>query len=137
MVSETMDKSPPAALDIDGILAAYYRRQMIEHLIGPGISLVVHVVLVFCAAFLFKPVERRELAEVEVSMEELEIKELDPKQLEELQQLEQLADDIVPTVERPDVPQDVAEVATEDFSDDMASTDDAMDFSSGDRESAV
>lgn len=130
MVSDTMDKSPPAALDIDAILAAYYRRQMIEHLIGPGISLVVHVVLVFCAAFLFKPVERRELAEVEVSMEELEIKELDPKQLEELQQLEQLADDIVPTVERPDVPQDVAEVATEDFSDDMASTDDAMDFSS-------
>ncbi|MBN2451460.1 MAG: terpene cyclase/mutase family protein [Lentisphaeria bacterium] len=130
MVADSMEHTEPVALDIDAILEAYHRRQMVEHLIGPGVSLVVHVILVVGAALFFEPSVRRDLADIEVTIEEMEIKELDPKQLEELQNLEQLADNVVPTVEKPDVPQDVVEVATEDFSEDMASTDDAMDFSS-------
>jgi len=136
MVSEVegiepeMEEVEQEPLDLEAILAEYRHRQMVEHLMGPLISLVLHVILIFAAAFLLVGKEYDEAGEIEVSIEELEIKELDPKVVEELQKLEQLAEDVVPTVEKPDVPQEVVEnVSTDDFSDEMAETDDDMDFS--------
>ncbi len=131
MVSEiNADNSGQVALDYEAILAEYRHRQMLEHLTGPIISLVLHVVLIVAAVFLMVGKPSENSSEVEVTIEELEIKELEPKVMEELQKLEQMAEEVVPTVEKPDVPQEVAEVAvTEDFSDEMAQTDDAMDFS--------
>ncbi len=136
MVSEELESGGEDAaavetpLDMEAVLAEYRHRQMVEHLVGPLVSLVVHVVLIACAALFLVRSEQRVVNEIEVSIEEMEIKELEPRVMEELQKLEQLAEDVVPTVEKPDVPQEVAEVATDDFSDEMASTDDAMDFSS-------
>lgn len=117
-------------LDLDAILAEYHRRQRIEHLIGPAISLVFHIAVVVLAAVFWKPGTASESSQIEVTMEELKVKELDPKQLEELQKLEQLADEVVPTVEKPEVAQEAAEVSTSDINDEIAQTDDAMDFSS-------
>lgn len=138
MVSDEIENVEPQAeevlasapLDVEAILAEYQHRQMIEHLVGPLISLVVHIILITCAALFFVGKEQRDVSEIEVTIEEVEVKELEPKVMEELQKLEQLAEDVVPTVEKPDVPQEAAEVATDDFSDEMAQTDDAMDFSS-------
>jgi hypothetical protein len=129
MTTEEMQGDGTVALDYDAILAEYQHRQMIEHMVGPLISLVVHVVLIVLAIIFFvgQPIEDR--TNVEVTIEEMDIKELEPKVMEELQKLEQLAEDVVPTVEKPEVPQEAVEVATDDFSDDMAQTDDAMDFS--------
>lgn len=118
------------ALDLDAILAEYHRRQRLEHLIGPAISLVFHIAVVVLAALFWKPSTGAESSQIEVQIEEMQVKELDPKQLEELQQLEQLADEMVPTVERPEIRQEAVDVATSDISDEIASTDDAMDFSS-------
>ncbi len=130
MATEDIVPVEEAPLDYDAILADYQHRQMLEHLVGPAISLIVHIVLLGAAFVLVVGKPREETTDIEVSMEELEIKELEPKVLEELQKLEQLAEDVVPTVDKPDVPQEMAEVAvTEDFSDEMAQTDDAMDFS--------
>jgi hypothetical protein len=122
----------PVALDLDAVLAEYQRRQRIEHLIGPVVSLVFHVAVLLFAAVFYKPTIRTETSQIEVTMEELKVKELDPKQLQELQKLEQTADEVVPTVERPEIAQDATDVSsnTADISDDIAQTDDAMDFSS-------
>jgi hypothetical protein len=122
----------PASFDLDAVLAEYHRRQRIEHLIGPSISLVFHVVIVVFIAVFCKPGTRTDTSQVEVTMEELKVKELDPKQLQELQKLEQTADEVVPTVEKPEIAQDTTDVSanTSDINDEIAQTDDAMDFSS-------
>lgn len=129
MSIEEIQGDGTVALEYDAILAEYQHRQMIEHMIGPLISLVIHSILLVLAMVFFVGEIREDVSNVEVSIEEMEIKELEPKVMEELQKLEQLAEDVVPTVEKPDVPQEAVEVATEDFSDEMAQTDDAMDFS--------
>ena len=118
------------AIDIEAILADYQRRQMLAHLTGPVISLILHAIMIVSCLFLIVGQPLEEYSDVEVSIEELEIKELDPKTFDELQKLEEVTEDVVPTVDRPEVPQETTEVAvTEDFSDEMAETDDAMDFS--------
>ena len=116
--------------DYEAVLADYRRRQMLAHLTGPVISLVAHAVAIVVCALTLVPSERIEVADVEVNIEELEMKELDPKQLEELRDLEEIPQDVVPAVEKPDVPQEVADVpVTDDFSQDIAETDDDMDLS--------
>jgi len=113
------------------ILAEYQRRQMITHLTGPIVSLVFHVMVIFAAVFLINPNAEERLQEIEVTIEEMEIKEIEPKVLEKLEQLEQVVEEVVPSVTRPDVPTEAVTdvVSTDDFSDNMAQTDDAMDFS--------
>lgn len=137
MAGETADTNgaalpaQPAPLDLDAILAEYHRRQRIEHMIGPAVSLVFHIAVLLFAAVFYKPSTRLEASQIEVTMEELKVKELDPKQLQEMEKLEQTADEVVPTVERPEIAQEATDVsATADISDDIAQTDDAMDFSS-------
>jgi hypothetical protein len=120
-------------IDVDAALEEYRRREMLAHLVGPLVSLVVHAVLMGSALFLIKGTPQKETAAVEVKMEELQVKELDPKVLQELQKLEDLPQDAVPTVERPDIPQEAAaatEVSTDEFSDQMATTDEAVDLAS-------
>jgi hypothetical protein len=118
------------AVDLETILEEYRRRQMLAHLTGPIISVVLHaVVLTLCFFFLVAP-ERTEIPEIEVTIKEMKPKELDPKTLEALDRIEARVEDVVPTVTRPDVPSDAQEpVSTEDFSDNMASTDSAVDMS--------
>lgn len=126
-VSDTVED---AASDYEAVLADYRHRQMLEHLTGPLVSLALHVVLVVALMFLLaaKPIEDR--VEIEVTMEDMQVKELEPLVLEELQKLEQLAEDIVPTVEKPNVPVEAVDVPmSDDFSENLAQTDDAMDFS--------
>ena len=119
------------AIDVAAALAAYQHRKMVEGLVGPIASLIVHVCLLTCLILFYHPEQKAASRAVEVQAQELEVKELDQKTQEELQQLEEIAQDIVPTVEKPtitsDVSVDVSAVA--DFSDAMASTDDNLEFS--------
>ena len=112
MLEEETEGGPP---DVEAILEDYRRRQMLEHLTGPIISVVAHIAVIIVCIFALVPAPQTDLAEVEVSMEELEIKELDPKQLEELQELEEVPQDAVPAVEKPDIPQEATDApVTED-----------------------
>ncbi|OGV88151.1 MAG: hypothetical protein A3K19_28090 [Lentisphaerae bacterium RIFOXYB12_FULL_65_16] len=115
--------------EIEVILAEYQRRQMLEHLTGPFVSLIVHIIMLVSCFLLMTGRTTQEISDVEVSIEEMEVKELDPKIIQELQKLENVPQDVVPDVERPDVPQEQVQAVTEDFSNEMAQTDDAMDFS--------
>ncbi len=122
---------------IEAILAAYQRRKNIESMIGPLVSLGVHV-LVALSLFLFYDPTAASQAPlvVEVKIQEEETKELeDEKILEELDKLEQLADEQpVPETEIPVIEADqVADIISEDFADpNLISTsagEETMDFS--------
>jgi hypothetical protein len=118
-------------LDYEEILEEYRRRQMIEHLTGPMISLVLHVVvIVLCAVFLVGEKTTAAPAEIEFEVKEVEVKPIDPEILEDIDKIEEdIVDDPVPTVDRPEIQPDVVDSnITEDFDEAMASSEIDMDF---------
>lgn len=132
-MEEYNDQGTIQAFDADAILAEYQHRKMVESMIGPVISLIVHILLMGSVILFYEAEATTTQASIELEMKELEVKELDQKELEKLEKLEEIAEEVVPTVERPDIISDaqVTDVAAsvDDFSDRMASTDDAMNFS--------
>jgi len=128
----TEEAQAPSPLDLETILEEYRHRQMIEHLTGPVISVIVHLMILTVCFFFITSTPTKRIDDVEVTIEELKIKELDQKVIKELEKIEQRVEDVVPTVERPDLPQDVVadEVSSPDnFSDNMAGTDAQVDIS--------
>lgn len=115
-------------------LAAYQRRKTLENMVAPLVSICIHVLVALGLLLFYKPAGPQDAAAVvEVKMQEEEIKEIeDEKLLEELDKLEQQADEQpVPQTEIPEVvAEQVAEIS-EDFGDpDLSNTnDEAMDFS--------
>ncbi len=121
---------PPHELtqaEIDAVLEDYRKRQMIEHLMGPIISAVLHLVLVVMLMFFLvnpAPVEDKM---TEITMEEYKVKALDPKVQQELQKLEE-NNDVVPPTDKPVVDTENtadtgAGVGTGDFNENTANTD--------------
>ena len=118
-------------LDYEQILEEYRRRQMIEHLTGPMISLVLHVVvIVLCAVFLVGEKTTAAPAEIEFEVKEMEVKPIEEEILEEIDEIEEeIVEETVPTVERPDIQPEVVEATTTaDFAEAMASSEIDMDF---------
>ena len=116
------------------VLAAYQRRKNLENMVAPLISICIHILVALGLLLFYKPTVPQDASPVvEVKMQEEEIKEIeDEKVLEELDKLEQQADEQpVPQTEIPEVvAEQVAEIS-EDFGDpDLSNTnDEAMDFS--------
>ncbi|NOY80020.1 MAG: terpene cyclase/mutase family protein [Kiritimatiellaeota bacterium] len=118
-------------IDYAAILEDYRRRQMLEHLAGPVISVVLHIVLITACAIFLVQKPRKIVAETEINMEKMVVKELDPKVLEKLRKLEEIPEDVVPTVEKPDIPTEAAaDVQTEDFDTAAVQTDADVDLTS-------
>jgi hypothetical protein len=134
---ENMDAQVPLTeFDPEAVLAEYQRRKTMESMIGPIISLLVHICIVGSIILFYKAEAVVAKTSVELEMRELEVKELDQKELEKLEKLEEIAEEIVPTVERPVIVTDSssdaigeAVASVGDFSDQIASTDDSMNFS--------
>jgi hypothetical protein len=114
------------------ILEEYRRRQMIEHLTGPMISLVLHVVIIVACALLLAGKEIKEIAAVEFDIKEMDIKPLEPEIQEKLDELEEeIIEEVVPTVEKPTItPEEVSVQDTKDFAEAMAASEMDMDLSS-------
>jgi len=131
MVSQEYDAvMDDAVMDLDSILADYRRRQRIEALIGPAISALFHVVVFVSAYMIFTGKVVHEVKEREANVEVMEVKELDEQEFEELADIEQIVEEVVPTVEKPEIPTEVAEVATDDINEEMlAAAENEMDFS--------
>ena len=117
--------------DVEAILAAYRAKQMREHMIGPAISFVVHVlVLGMLAVFATSTTEYEEPA-IEITVEEIEIVELEEEMIEEIEEIEEETfDDVAPeiSVEAPTPTETEADVALEDVSDEAPQTDDNSEF---------
>ncbi len=116
------------------VLAAYQRRKNLENMVAPLVSICIHVLVALGLLLFYKPAVPQDASPVvEVKMQEEEVKEIeDEKVLEELDKLEQQADEQpVPQTDIPEVvAEQVAEIS-EDFGDpDLSNTnDEAMDFS--------
>ncbi|MCF7853583.1 MAG: hypothetical protein K9N51_02200 [Candidatus Pacebacteria bacterium] len=110
-------------LEYEEILEEYRRRQMVEHLTGPMISLAVHVVVIIACALLLAGREIQETSAVEFDVKEMQVKPLDPETLDDLEDIEEeIINEAVPPVERPEVNvEDVTVETTDDLSPEMAS----------------
>ncbi len=133
---ENMEAQVPLPeFDPEAVLAEYQRRKTMESMAGPIISLIVHIFIIGSIILFYEADTTAVRASVELEMKELEIKELDQKELEKLEKLEEIAEEVVPTVERPVIVTDSSDALSEaaasvsDFSDQIASTDDSMNFS--------
>ncbi|MFA6928972.1 MAG: hypothetical protein WCT05_01495 [Lentisphaeria bacterium] len=126
---------PQPEFDPEAVLAEYQRRKTLESMAGPIISLVVHIFIIGSIILFYEADATTVKTSVELEMKELEVKELDQKELEELEKLEEIAEEVVPTVERPVIVTDSSDALSDaaasvsDFSDQIASTDDSMNFS--------
>ncbi len=120
---------PPAELPHEQILEDYRRRQMVEHLTGPMISLLLHVLVIVACAVLLVGREVREASAFEFNTRELEVKPLDPETIEELDTLQdEIVDDMVPTVDKPVVQAESVSVeATRDFAEAVAASEMDLD----------
>ncbi len=117
-------------LTYEEILEEYRRRQMIEHLTGPVISLILHVIVITLFAFFLAGREvDQEAAEIEFDIQEMEIEPLDPEMLDDLEEPDPDIDTPVPTIEPPEIQAEAMEAEDmQDFAEDMADTDIDMDF---------
>lgn len=102
---EEMDALQPAAavpVDVEAILEDYRRRQMIEHLTGPLVSVILHLVLIVLGfVFVVSKVEKP-TTDVEVNLENMVVKPPSEQVDQKLKELEQKIDDsVVPPVEKP------------------------------------
>jgi len=117
--------------ELEAILEDYRKKQLMEHLIGPGVSFCVHVVMLLLLCFCVTASVQERPVEVEVVMEELKIKEPPPPppdiKLEDIEPEENVATD-VPAMETPDIPSETVDVALESFNDEAPETDDQMDM---------
>ncbi len=128
--NQNMQQSEEHFLTYEEILEEYRRRQMIEHLTGPVISLILHVIVVGLLAFFLAGRETvTTAAEMEFDVREMEIQPIDPELLDDLEDIDPEIEPRVPTVEPPEIDAEAMEAEDiEDFAEDMADVDVDMDF---------
>ena len=61
--------------ELEGILEDYRRKQMMECLIGPGVSFCIHVIMLLLLCFCVTASVQHQPESIEVVMEEVVIKE--------------------------------------------------------------
>jgi hypothetical protein len=106
----------------------YRRRRLIESLIGPIVSTVFHVILIIILAIFITDKVKEPVADIEVTMEEIEEIEIEEPPPVEEPEPEEVEDDVtnpvLTTVAVENV--DTNDTALEDTNDDAPSTDDNM-----------
>ena len=117
-----------AHADVAEALRGYHRQQLLVHMIGPIISLLLHVVILSLMSVLVVRGESDAPDEFEVKITEIEIKELKEPEIE---QIEEAAEDMtadVPAVETPEAPaSDVEESNVADAVEEMPGVEDGAD----------
>jgi len=121
-------------VDMEQLLEEHRRRQMLEHLTGPIISVILHMIVLTIAFFFLVNPEQTEVPEIEVTIREVKVKEIDKKVIEQREDIERKFDDTVPVVDKPTISGDTVDGdggddggATADFSDGAASVDTGTD----------
>ncbi|MFO7821622.1 MAG: prenyltransferase/squalene oxidase repeat-containing protein [Lentisphaeria bacterium] len=119
---EEMDTQEDLYLSSEEIMEDYRRRQMIEHMTGPMISIVLHVAVIIVLAVFMVGKSDEDIAAVEFKVEEMKVKEVDEPEIEkDLKEIEdEMVDDPVPTVEKPNVKAEAVQTeTTTDFAENM------------------
>jgi hypothetical protein len=117
-------------VDVAAILASYRAKKMREHMVGPGVSFVFHIIVLLCLAFFVKAKVIHEEPAIEVIVEEVEIVELEEPQIEEIEDVvEEEFTDTAPSLEvEAPTPTETTDAAIEDVSDEAPESDDDMEM---------
>jgi hypothetical protein len=113
--------------ELYAVLADYRRRQARQHMIGPGISFIIHVVGLLLLSFLIIAKERPQEVVVEITTEELEIKEPEKEIEQEIEDVKEIMEDVMeqaPATPTPELEAPVTDLAMEDVSDEAPETED-------------
>ena len=110
-------------------LAAYRSRRIRENSIGPFTSFVFHMILLISLSLFVTAQPAEYVDAIEVSIEEIEIKEVTEKIIEEVKEVAEEVTEEAPEMEVPDVvTETVSDSAIEDASDDAPESEDEMDM---------
>jgi len=120
---EQQEELQQEELSHEEILEEYRRRKMLEHMVGPAISIVLHVLIIMaCAVFLVGKSVQKSSA-FEFNTREEQVKELEPELDEKLDQLkEEKIRQKVPKMKKPQVTPDEVRQQTDNLTDNMADT---------------
>ncbi len=118
--------------EYEAMLEEYERKERRRRLVGPLISVAVHVAAAFIAAMLIVPQFEEEDQEVEISAIQEEFKEIEPETQKELKELEKKAEEVVPEVDKPEVSKEPTEdtAQTDTMNKPQASADTSIDTAS-------
>jgi hypothetical protein len=116
--------------EVGAILAAYRMQQLRQNLTGPLISFVTHVIGLILLCLLVVPQPQQVVNAVEVTIEEIVIKEIPEKIIDEIDEVtEEEVTEEAPEMEVPEVPTEAeSDSAIEDASDDAPESDDNMEM---------
>lgn len=115
--------------EVYAIQEEYRRQRLMESLVGPVISTVFHILLIILLAIFITDKIKEPVAEIEVTMQEVEEIELEPPvidepELEKIEETDETADPVVTTIQVDNV--DTNDSALDNTNDDAPSTDDNM-----------
>ena len=113
--------------EIQRILDEYHKKQMIENLTGPGVSLVCHLVLLVLGFVFIATSNPKKEPPVVVEVTEIEELKLEEEIIEEIEEIEEeIVEDDMPVTDPTEAPSDVVgeETSPVDVSDDAPQTDD-------------
>jgi hypothetical protein len=115
--------------DIANILGEYHKKQLIENVIGPSVSLVFHVVLLITMLIFIVTDRKRLEPPIMVQIVELEEIILEPEVLEEIKEVEEVTEEEAPVVDPTEAPSESVGAIDSllDVSDDAPMTDDSVD----------
>jgi len=114
--------------EITEILISYRSQQLREHMLGPIVSFIIHVICLVILSVYVVAKPHQEIPPIEVSIQEIEIKEIPEKIIEEIEVMDDSVDDFTPQVTMTDAPStDMNDTALSDISDDIPESDDNME----------
>ena len=97
MAAETQPPKDDAALapelaltDVAKVLQQYHHQQLVMHMVGPAVSLVVHVIVLTAISVMAVSSARKEEVKYEIKIEEVKIKEIEPEVEKEMQEVKEL-----------------------------------------------
>jgi hypothetical protein len=116
--------------EVHAILEEYRKKKLRESCVGPVFSFAFHAILLILLSVFVVAKYVEETPAVEISIEEIEIKEITEPVEIELDEVEpeEMVEDEAPVMEAPDIPAETQDVAFEDFNDEAPETDDSLDF---------
>ncbi len=116
--------------ELERIFDEYRERSFREHLVGPIISFFFHIVLVTGMILLMREEPYASVPEIEISLKDIKIKELEEPLIEEIDQIDEEMTDDVPQVmvSMPAAAPLKIESTLDDFSDDVPETDDTLEL---------
>jgi len=130
MVEQPVEQSEVDEVDVAQVLSEYHRKQLLENMFGPGVSLVMHIIVLTLMIIFVTNRPQAEIPAIEVSIVEEEIKEIEPEVLEEIQPEDQnpTLEDIAAVTQSDAETEDVGvNTSIADFSDAAPETDDNME----------